>query len=133
MTATSITLICFGVLVAISRGPLILAPAKTHDVYLRWIGNNNVLRLWGVVMGALSVLVIYTTAQDIGLVAKIVHGFAWFIAVACVVALIPFPGPIGRMGTAIWSRFSDGILRGMGLLSVLVGAWLVWFGLTLSP
>jgi hypothetical protein len=129
MTATSIIMICFGILIVASRGPLIFAPGKTRDTYLRWIGSDQTLRVYGIVIGVLAMLVIWSTRNDVGMAAQLVHGFGWFIAVMCAVVLIPFPGPVGRMGTAIWGKFSEPVLRALGVLSVLVGVALVYFAL----
>ena len=130
MTATAITMVCLGLLIIVGRGPLIFAPDKTRDTYLRWLASDTILRVYGIVIGVLAMVVIYTTQKDVGAAAQIMHGFAWFIAVMCAVVLIPFPGPVARMGTAIWGRFSPPVLRAMGALSVAVGGWLVWYGLT---
>jgi len=131
MTATSIVMICFGILIVASRGPLIFAPGKTRDTYLRWIGNDQTLRMYGIVIGIISMLIIWVTRQDVGAAAQFVHGFGWFLAVMCALVLIPFPGPVGRIGAAIWGKFSEPVLRGLGVLSVLVGAAMVYYGATL--
>jgi len=133
MSMTAITITSVGVLIILGRGPLLFAPAATQALYLRWLGSTLILRAYGIVILLLAAVVIWLIMHEHGTAAQLVHAFGWFFAVLCVVLLIPFPGPIGRWGAGIWQRFTPGALRGMGLLSVLVGGWLVWFGLTLSP
>ena len=116
MDEASVVMIVAGAVIILTRGVLLIAPGPIRVQYLRSLLEPMV--------------VIYTTQKDVGAAAQIMHGFAWFIAVMCAVVLIPFPGPVARMGKAIWGRFSPPILRAMGALSVAVGGWLVWYGLT---
>ena len=42
MTATAITMVCLGLLIIVGRGPLIFAPDKTRDTYLRWLASDTI-------------------------------------------------------------------------------------------
>jgi uncharacterized protein YjeT (DUF2065 family) len=128
MSATSIVMICFGIVAIIGRGPLIVAPIKTRDLYMSWIASARMLRLYGALLCLLTIWIIWATQHDVGTAAQIVQGFAWFIGVLSVVVLIPFPGPVSRLGTMIWQKFSDIILRLMGVFSVGVGLALIYYG-----
>jgi hypothetical protein len=132
MSATSITLICFGLLVILTRGPLIFAPGPVRDIYLNMVANQSTMRVFGVGVGAVSLVVIWATRFDVGLASEIVSGFFWFLAAMSALVLIPFPGLVSRIGTPIWANFNDMTLRFLGLLSVAIAGWIVYQGLYLG-
>ena len=132
MSATAITLICFGLLVIFTRGPLIFAPERVRDFYLQLILNAANMRIFGVVLLGFSMLIIWATRYDVGLPSDIVSGFFWFTAVMSAVLIIPYPGLVGRMGTPIWSKFGPTTLRFLGFLSVVIAAWIVYYGFYLG-
>ena len=132
MSATAITLICVGLLVTFTRGPLMFAPERVRDFYLQMIANEAGMRIFGIVLLGLSMLIIWATRLDIGLASDIVAGFFWFTAAMSAVLIIPFSGLVSRIATPVWSMFGATTLRILGFLSVVIGGWIVYYGTLLG-
>jgi len=128
MTAIGLFLVVFGVLIILSRGPLIVAPERTRNVYLRLFQSDRRMRWFGLVMGGLAAIVAYLFVGVSGTIPLVVFYLALLIVVIMGFWLVPFPGSANRVATKIWSAFSPLVLRMIGAVSVLFGMWLVFLG-----
>ncbi len=131
MSATALILVIVGLSLMLSRGPLLVAPVKTRDTYLRLFETERRMRVLGLVFGAISALVAWSVWEEPGTTAQVIAYFALFILVLPAGSMILFPGPMQKLATNIWNAFGEKTMRVMGLLSLAFGAWLVYFGLGL--
>ena len=128
MTTFGWFLVAVGALIIATRGPLLVAPQSTRALYMRIIESDASMRVWSifaVVLGALSVL-LSTTAT--GLAAAIAYWLGLAIVVLAFGGSLFFPAQLRQVGDRVWKSFSGPVLRLLGLLSVAVGAFLVWYG-----
>ncbi len=131
MSTTALIIIIFGCLIALTRGPLIVAPGKTRDVYLRLFATDGRMRLLGVVFAVISASIAWSMWGVPGSAAQAISYFALFILVLPAGSMMLLPGPMQKFATTIWGGFGEGTLRVMGLLAVILGAWLVYYGMGL--
>ena len=119
-----------GVLIVVSRGPLLLAPEATLGVYRKLIqttGRGRALGLGILLFGLALVLAVRT---EPGPAARVIEGLGWLMA-APGVGLAAFPRPAQRFLDSIFSAVSDtGILRATGALAVAVGFVLIYLGVS---
>jgi len=128
MTGIALFLVVFGALIILSRGPLLVAPTRTRDVYLKLFLSDRRMRIFGFVMGAFAVFVAYAVAGVSGTIPLVVFYLALLIALIMGLWLVPFPASANRVATKIWSAFSPLVLRMIGAVSVLFGMWLIFLG-----
>ena len=131
MSTTALIIVLLGLSIMISRAPLIVAPTKTRDTYLKLFDTDGKMRVMGLIMGAVSALIIWAVwgLGDIAsLAVTYVAGFVLFLSL---VAMIPFPAFSSRLATNVWMAFPPMAMRFMGALAVGVGGLLVWYGLNL--
>jgi hypothetical protein len=131
MSTTALIIVLLGLSIMISRAPLIVAPTKTRDTYLKLFDTDGKMRVMGLIMGAVSALIIWAVwgLGDIAsLAVTYVAGFVLFLSL---VAMIPFPAFSSRLAINVWMAFPPMAMRFMGALAVGVGGLLVWYGLNL--
>ena len=132
MKGLSVFCIVFGILIVVSRGPLIFAPNATLRAWDRLIFATNArLRAFGVFVGILAVSLILLPFGEGGL-AKFLHGLGWVVAAETLwILLLPnlFRGFARSVFHFLESSVDDVILRFGGLLAVLAGLALVYVGI----
>ena len=100
MDSLSIICIAVGILVIVSRGPLIFAPSATLRFYDRWLFSTNArFRAFGVVIATLVMALLFSDFGG-GVLAGFLHAVGWVLGtVALFVLVLP----------NVLRRFSDHI------------------------
>ena len=128
MSGTALFLVIFGILIILSRGPLIVAPERTRNMYLKLFRSDRRMRVFGIVMGTAAAFVAYGFWGIPGTAPLVVFYIASFMFLTMAVWMVPFPASANRVAMKIWSAFSPAVLRIIGFVSVAFGMWLVFFG-----
>jgi len=131
MSTTALIIILLGLSIVLTRAPLVVAPEAVRGTYLKLFDTDNKMRLMGVIMGAVSALIIWAVWGVPDLASHILRYVAGFVLVVSVLVMIPFPTYAKRLAVSVWTGFSPGTLRVLGTLAVIVGALIVWYGLSL--
>ena len=131
MDSLSIICIAVGILVIVRRGPLIFAPSATLRFYDRWLLSTNArFRVFGVVFATLAMALLFSDFGEGGL-AGLFHTFGWFMATVALLFLV-LPNVLRRfiqtMFGYIEESVDNGIVRIVGLLSVVFGLALIYLG-----
>jgi len=131
MSTTALIIVILGVSIVLSRAPLIVAPEAVRGTYLKLFDTDGKMRLMGIIMGAVSALIIWAVwgLRDTGSLA--LTYIAGFVLILSLAAMIPFPAWARRLATNVWSAFSPGVLRLLGAFAVAVGGLIIWYGLSL--
>lgn len=128
MTSLALFLVVLGVLIILSRGPLIVAPIRTRDAYIKLLRSDRRMRMFGIVVGSFGALVAYTVHGLTGTLAQAVFYLSLFVVLIMAVWFVPFPKSANRVAVKAWTAFSPLVLRMIGAVSVLFGMWLVFLG-----
>lgn len=128
MTGIALFLVVFGILIILSRGPLIVAPIRTRDAYLKLFQSDRRMRIFGIVMASLAAFVAYAFAGLSGTIPLVIFYLALLVTLVMGVWFVPFPASANRVAMKIWGAFSPSVLRVIGVVSVLFGMWLVFLG-----
>jgi cytochrome bd-type quinol oxidase subunit 2 len=117
------------VLILAVRGPLVIAPTATLNVYRRWISTPGRIRLMAGVLALLAVPLIVTgrpARVEHGGIAMGIEGLGWFMA-AVAAWLLATPRLYQRLAYTIFDAISDpAALRAMGVFAVAIGLGLGW-------
>lgn len=131
MSPVAIIIVGLGVVLAMTRGPLIVAPLKVRDYYLHLLETVTRMRLIGLAIAALGIVCIMAGRAEPGTPADLVFAFGVFILALMTFFFIPFAASARRLATSIWGGFSETTLRVLGLLSTTAGIALIYYGLSL--
>ena len=132
MDAASLFCIAFGILIIAGRGPLIVAPRGM----LNWFQNavletNARVRIFAFVLAVVAAGLILLDFGD-GLIPSFFYAWGWLTAAVAIWALL-FPSTFRRFynGVTVFmeSSVDDVLLRGAGILGVIFGLWMVYFGI----
>jgi uncharacterized protein YjeT (DUF2065 family) len=131
MTALAILCVIGGLLIIVSRGPLIVAPRPTIAFYRRIFTTNARVRMVGLLIAGLAAAAFLTPpgGQTSEFWLQVIGGVMSIAAVWLFVA----PGTYRTLAYAVLDFFEDStdtaILRAVGLLAVAIGVWFVYLGL----
>jgi uncharacterized protein YjeT (DUF2065 family) len=130
MSPLALVLIVIGLLIAISRAPLLFAPERTRSFYLSMMETDGRMRLIGILVLALAAVMIWAAAPEATMIATIIH---WLGVLMLVIAasFILLPGQMRGLATSIWSGFSTSALRGIGAVAAIIGLCIAAYGLSL--
>lgn len=131
MTALSVVIILLGLLIALTRAPLIFAPAQTRAFYLRMFETDGRMRVLGSVIAAFGVVLAWAAAGGPAPAATIVLAVGAFMVAIGLLFFAAFPAPARRLATSVWSSFSDAVLRLTGALAVAIGLAIAAYGTSL--
>jgi hypothetical protein len=128
MGTVSILYILLGVLIIVTRGPLIIAPRATLDFYRRLMSTNAGVRGLGLVTGVLGAVFLLLPLGP-GNAAGILRGLGW-LWVAATVWLLSAPNSYRLLANSFIDTLDDeAIGRILGLFAVVIGAALIYVGL----
>ncbi len=131
MSVLAIAVIVFGLLILVTRGPLVYAPDKTRNRLVGLFDSERKMRMMGIVIAALGAFFIWAADGAIGGWAVAVYLFGILALMISLLLMIPFPGRMQPLATRVWNGFSQTTLRLIGLTSTVFGAWLIYVGFTL--
>ena len=131
MDSLSIICIAVGILVIVSRGPLIFSPSATLRFYDRWVLSTNArFRALGAVIATLAMALLFSDFGE-GVLAGLLHTCGWFMATVALLFLV-LPNVLRRFFQTIFGYIEesvdDGIVRIVGLLAVVFGVALIYVG-----
>ena len=131
MDSLSIICIAVGILVIVSRGPLIFSPSATLRFYDRWVLSTNArFRALGAVIATLAMALLFSDFGE-GVLAGLLHTCGWFMATVALLFLV-LPNVLRRFVQTIFGYIEesvdDGIVRIVGLLAVVFGFALIYVG-----
>ena len=88
MDSLSIICIAVGILVIVSRCPLIFAPSATLRFYDRWLLSTNArFRALGAVIATLAMALLFSDFGE-GVLARLLHTFGWLMATVALLFLV---------------------------------------------
>lgn len=128
MNPLALVLVIFGLLIAITRAPFIIAPSTTRAFYLKWFETDARMRGLGVLVVALGAALIWAGGTDESTTAKICFGLGLFMAVLGTVFFILLPTPARNLSAKVWNSFSDPALRALGFIAVIFGLAVANYG-----
>ena len=131
MDSLSIICIAVGILVIVSRGPLIFAPSATLRFYDRWLLSTNArFRVFGVVFATLAMALLFSDF-GVGALAGLLHTFGWLGAGIALLFLV-LPNVLRRILQTIFGYIEksvdERIMRIVGFLGVVFGLALIYVG-----
>jgi hypothetical protein len=130
VSALGIVSIVVGVIMLCSRGALLVAPRAT----LRWFGwmieTNGRTRALGAVVLALGAVMAWAGAGADGGLATLLYVVGWVVAVFGTFGLLVFPSVYRSIGEALLPSDGEDLTgwRGIGLVGVVIGAALIYYG-----
>jgi len=137
MSDSGVAAIVVGVLVIAARGPLIFAPQATTHFYRQLLATYTRVRIAGVVIGVAGFALIRVFPEPHGVVSWILAGLGWLLLVGAVF-LLTVPSLYKRLADGVFDAVEDGrtvdpaLVRGIGVLSVIVGALLIYWGVWIA-
>ena len=130
MDPLSIFCVLVGILIIVSRGPLIVAPTATLRVYDKLISTDARIRGFGVGLAPIAVGLIGLPLGERPS-AEILRAFGWLWA-AVTLWLLFAPGSYRRFARGVLdfveSSVDEAVVRISGILAVALGVWLIYFG-----
>ena len=131
MDSLSIICIAVGILVIVSRGPLIFAPSATLRFYDRLLLSTNArCRAVGVVFATLAMALLFSDFGE-GVLTGWLHTFGWFMAVVALLSWVltnVFRRILQTIFGYIEKSVDQRIIRIVGLLAVVFGFALIYVG-----
>ena len=131
MTPLAIIVVVFGLLIAITRAPFIVAPSATRTFYMKWFETDGRMRGLGVFVLAIGVVLIWASGTEESSLAKVAFGFGLFMTVLGAVFFMFLPTPARNLANKVWSSFSDPMLRVLGCVAVIFGLAIANYGMSL--
>jgi uncharacterized protein YjeT (DUF2065 family) len=129
--ALSVLCILLGVLIIVTRGPMIVAPRATLRFYERLLSTDARVRGIGLVIGPLAVALVAFTSGEEG-AAGILRALGWLSA-AATLWLLAVPSSYRRLAQGVLDFFESSvdpaIVRIIGLLAVAIGVALIYVGI----
>lgn len=130
MTPFGVVLVGFGVLIIVSRGPLVFAPEAMHGFYRKLVREPMWLRALSLLGTFFGLALAWTARAESGVAASGFGALGWVIAVGTGASLL-FPAALGRLADSLLQSASDpSLLRAIGVLAIGVGGLVIYFGAT---
>jgi len=126
MSSLAVMSIILGILMILSRAPLIFWPDATASYYRRVASNERHLRIAGVFTGVLSLAMIFSSRGAHQKGAWIILVIGLFLALVAAVE-IALPPVIGRIAESVWN-IGGLTARLAGVFSVGVGICFICLG-----
>ncbi|HUT52313.1 MAG TPA: hypothetical protein VM658_02880 [bacterium] len=120
--------IFFGIVLIVTRVPFILAPAAARDALLRFISSTGRVRVVGLFVGAMGAAMVMAAQGSYRLEVMIVLGTGWALIMAAAFGFLIFTRVWAEIVRAALTAMEDFMLRGMGAISVLIGAMFIYMG-----
>ena len=129
----SILCIGVGILAIVTRGPLIVAPRATLRFYRNLLSSEARIRVLGAAFAALAVILLVSDFGE-GELDRLFKAGGWLMA-ACAFLFAVLPNFFLQFFQSILRYIehsvSDGIVRTVGALAVLIGVVLIYVGFTM--
>jgi uncharacterized protein YjeT (DUF2065 family) len=131
MSNFALVLVVAGLLIILSRAPLIFAPGATRTWILDLFESDGRMRAMGLFVSALGVFLIWGTGGVAGLLAAILYFIGWISFAMGLIGMMIFPTSIRPLINRIFNAFSEPTLRALGAIAVVIGLLLMVYGFSL--
>jgi len=122
--------IVFGVLIIIARGPLLVAPANTLEVYRSLIRSNARVRVLGLCGVLLGLAMIAAASSSDGTGAWVIWVWGWVVVSMSGLFALPFASAYRRFAEVLLGLMENSDLpRPVGAIATALGALLIYLGL----
>ena len=129
MNGLAIVSILWGILIIITRTPVLLAPRITINTYRKISSTNTRIRMMGVVITVLSLFTILFSQKSATAIADFYLLFGWFAAFISAFMLLLFPSIFKEIldfsmkifSRSVTSRLIMIIPTGIGILLIYIG------------
>ena len=123
--------VVMGMLIVVSRGPMMFAPKASLRFFRQLVSTDVRVRILGLVMAPLSLALGFLPLGEEG-AAALLRSLGWLFILATSWLLIA-PGMYRAMVNGFVDFFESSVdsivVRMIGFFAVLVGGWLIHFGL----
>ena len=129
MNGLALISILMGVLIIISRGPLIFAPEIMRKFYMKLIATSTRIRIMGLCitpLGAVAIMVARGSDQTASLIISVI---GYIMVLIAVFFMLIFPSLSKQVADAFLEAMDNLMLRILGLLAVCLGALFIYLGL----
>ncbi|MAQ09619.1 MAG: hypothetical protein CMQ11_07270, partial [Gammaproteobacteria bacterium] len=114
------------------RGPLIVAPRGMPNWFQNAVLQTNArVRIFALVLAVVAAGLVLLDFGD-GLIPSFFYAWGWLTAAVAIWALL-FPSTFRRFYNGVMvfmeSSVDDVLLRGAGVLGVIFGLWMIYFGI----
>ena len=127
----SILCVLIGLLVIVTRGPMIFAPERTILFYDRLVATDARVRTVALLLGSLAIALLATTVGEEA-VSFWLRLLGWLLALVTTWLFVS-PRTYRRLVQGVISFVRDStdaaIVRWIGLAAVVLGTWLVYVGI----
>jgi hypothetical protein len=124
----AIVSIVLGVLVLAGRGPLLVSPGATIEIYRKIIATEIRIRVAAICGALLGLWVVLSVSGSLGFGAWIYWVWGWLAVGVASLAMV-FPSAYRAFAESVADWFdSSGFARPMGAITVALGALLLYLG-----
>lgn len=129
MSNLALVSIILGIFVVLSRGPFILSPESTRKFFIEFfLASDARLRTVGISIVLFGVLMIMVSQGHDQTAALVFKYYGWFIAIAATFLHVTFTSITRNIAKNIMESFNILTLRILGVLAVVVGTVLIYWG-----
>lgn len=130
MNGLAIVSVLWGILIIISRTPILIAPVATINTYRKISSTNTRIRMMGVVMIVLSLFTILFAQKSAEAIADCYLLFGWIAALVSVFMLLIFPIIIKEILEFSLKLFSRSVTaRLIMIIPTAIGIFLIYMGI----
>ncbi len=131
MSTLGLVLVILGIAIAVTRAPFVLAPEGMRAFVLRLLATDGRMRVFDFFVAFLGIVLTWTGGSASGAVAQVIFVLGFFMLLAAVLFMIPFPGRAAGLARLVLGRISAGVLRIGGALAVFLGVLIALYGYSL--
>ena len=128
MSALACTCVGLGLLMVVTRAPLVVAPEATVAFYRKLLVNDARIRVLGVVFALIGAWIVLGASGASGTAAVVISGLGWLVIGVSGGLLVLAPGVYRRIAEWSFENLSD-LLCPLGALGVAIGVVLIVAGL----
>ena len=130
MSAPTATILFVGILIVVTRGPLLIAPARTVSAYRSMAATNLRVRILSLVVASVGALMVWSSSGANGTAATIMY--AWGCLMLPAVLFLVLAPATYREVVDIFFDMGDEALRFLGALGTLIGVYMIYYALTVT-
>lgn len=131
MSTLGLVLVILGIAIAVTRAPFVIAPDRMRAFVLRLLATDGRMRVFGFFVAFLGIVLTWAGGTASGLVAQVIFVLGFFMLLAAVLFMIPFPGRAASLARLVLGRISARALRIGGALAVFFGVLIALYGYSL--
>ena len=132
MSALAWVVVGFGVLIIVTRAPLIFAPVATLAFYRKLLESLPSVRVLGVGLMGLGAALVASSEGSEGSARSLAQTLGWGIASVSLLFLIILPNLYRAVAEMVIDLIAD-VARPLGVLAVAMGLGLIWLGIAVVP